>query len=243
MLVIPMQMQLSVDNAVQAADALAWSDPRHRLLGLAGTSRAAISVARPGSSGIRRSRGFPGSARPIHPRIACQAGHCLSHHTADLLNRSRSADTIQSLRYLHSSSRRCLMRRCRWQCSLSWRSLVALKLVPLVAAFGLIISRGNAVRAAPCRDRQFPAVIRRAVAKADQTFLENARAARAIKLLRQGKVREPLAQPFCRSLPNLARRNARLNMFSAQAAATGTLSNVALIAAATWMVINSQLSF
>jgi ATP-binding cassette, subfamily B, bacterial CvaB/MchF/RaxB len=83
----------------------------------------------------------------------------------------------------------------------------------------------------------------RAGAKADSTFLENARAARAIKLFGKEAVRTSVWRNRFVELTNLELGVARLTMYAGQAAQlTASLGNVALISLGTWLVLRGSIT-
>jgi len=83
----------------------------------------------------------------------------------------------------------------------------------------------------------------RVAAQADAYFLENARAARAIKLFGKEQVRiDAWRQKFI-ALTNLGLVDGRLTMFSSQASQLSNgLGNVALIALGTWLVLGNEIT-
>ena len=238
-LLVPMQMQLSVDNAVQTADGrLVW------ILGIAfgllAIAHAAIAVVRAWAVAVFGARvGFDLRDWFVRALHAKPATFFLRHHTADLLNRSRSADTIQGL--VTAQLIQALLDATMSLAMIIIMFIVVPKLALVIVAFGLAnVCATSALRHAAIDNSRRHL---RAVAKADETFLENARAARAIKLFGKESVRISLWRNRFVDATNLALANARLNMFSTQAAqATGALSSVALITTATWLVINGALS-
>ena len=83
----------------------------------------------------------------------------------------------------------------------------------------------------------------RVAAKADALFLENARAARAIKLFGKESVRTSVWRNKFVDLMNLMLAGGRLNMFALQGAqATSSLGGVALIAVSTYFVISNTIT-
>jgi ATP-binding cassette subfamily B protein RaxB len=83
----------------------------------------------------------------------------------------------------------------------------------------------------------------RVAAKADALFLENARAARAIKLFGKESVRMSVWRNKFVELTNLTLAGGRLNLFSMQGAqATSSLGGVALIAVSTYFVIDNTIT-
>ena len=96
-LVVPLQMQLSIDSALQGADGrLVW------VLAIGFTLvvllQAAISVVRAWTISVFSARvGYELKDRFVRALHRKSARFFLKHHSADILSRSRSVDTIQSL--------------------------------------------------------------------------------------------------------------------------------------------------
>jgi ATP-binding cassette subfamily B protein RaxB len=83
----------------------------------------------------------------------------------------------------------------------------------------------------------------RLAAKADALFLENARAARAIKLFGKESVRTAVWRNKFAELMNVTLAGGRLTMFSLQSSQlTGSLSNVALISTGAYLVISNTIT-
>src|SRR5262249_37756548 len=83
----------------------------------------------------------------------------------------------------------------------------------------------------------------RAAAKSDSVFLENAHAARAIKLFGKEAVRTSVWRNRFVELTNLELGAARLTMYSHQAAQlTAGLGNVALISMGTYLVLGGSIT-
>jgi ATP-binding cassette subfamily B protein RaxB len=83
----------------------------------------------------------------------------------------------------------------------------------------------------------------RVAAKADALFLENARAARAIKLFGKESVRTSVWRNKFVELMNVTLAGGRLTMFSIQSSQlTGTMSNVALISTGAYLVISNSIT-
>ena len=81
------------------------------------------------------------------------------------------------------------------------------------------------------------------MAKADSIFLENARAGRAIRLFGKESVRTSVWRNKFVDVTNLGLENARLVLYSAQAAQlAGALSNVMLISMGTYLVIQDKIT-
>lgn len=238
-LALPLQMQSSVDNAVQSADGrLVW------ILGigfgLLALIQASISLVRAWAVAVFGARvGFDLRDRFVRALHAKSSAFFQKHHTADLLNRSRSVDVIQSL--ITAQLIQALLDVVMSLAMITIMFIAVPKLAVVVVVFGLLnVGVTAALRQAAIDNSRRHL---RSVAKADETFLENARAARAIKLFGKEHVRTSLWRNRFIDTTNLALENARLVMYSSQASlVTGSMSNVVLIAVATWMVLAGALT-
>jgi ATP-binding cassette, subfamily B, bacterial CvaB/MchF/RaxB len=115
--------------------------------------------------------------------------------------------------------------------------------VPVMAAAVLVFGLLNIGTTAALRQEAVSNSRRavRAAGKADSVFLENARSARAIKLFGKEAVRASVWRNRFVELTNLELGDARLKMYSGQAAQlTGALSNVALISLGTYLVLGGS---
>lgn len=238
-LVLPLQMRMSVDNAVQTSDG--------RLIlvlgvgfGLLALIQAAISVMRAWAVSVFGARvGFDLRDRFVRALHAKPAQFFSKHHTSDLLDRSHSVEVIQSL--VTAQLIQSFLDAFMSLAMILIMFMVMPYLAAVVAFFGLLnVGVTAALRQATIENsRRYL----RSMAKADESFLENARAARAIKLFGKEQVRTSIWRNRFVEATNLSLQNARLTLYSAQASlVTGALSNVALIAAATWMVLEGSLS-
>jgi len=238
-LVAPVQMRMSIDTAVAAADGrLVW------VLGIAFgiviLIQASVSLIRSWATAVFGARfGFELQDRFVRALHRKPAMFFLKHHTGDILNRSRSAYTIQGL--VTAQLIQALL-----DAVMSILMLVVMFVaVPLMAAavlaFGLLNIGTTAVlrRAAVDNSRR----VLRAAAKSDSVFLENARAARAIKLFGKEAVRTSVWRNRFVELTNLELGSARLTMYSGQAAQlTAGLGNVALISIGTYLVLGGAIT-
>jgi len=238
-LVLPLQMQLSVDNAIQAADGrLVW------LLGggfgLVALLLCAISSIRAWALAVFGARvGFDLRDRFVRALHAKPATFFTKHHTGDILNRSRSVDTIQTL--VTAQLLQALLDAFMSVAMVAVMIVVVPWMGIAVVGFGIFnvgITSGLK-QAAIQNSRRYLG----AVAKADSMFLENARAGRAIRLFGKEDVRMTVWRNRFIDVMNLGLENARLTMFSAQAAqVAGALSNVVLISMGTYLVIQERIT-
>ena len=238
-LVAPLQMQMSIDTAVTAGDGrLAW------VLGVGfGTVvllQASVSLLRAWATAVFGARfGFELHDRFVRALHEKSAGFFLKHHTADILNRGRSVDTIQALVTAQ------LIQALLDAVMSTVLVVVMIVVVPLMAAtvlaFGLLnIGVTVGLRHAAVENSRRAL---RAGAKSDSAFLENARAARAIKLFGKEAVRTSVWRNKFVELTNLNLGAARLMMYSGQAAhLTNGLGNVALISIGTYLVLGGSIT-
>lgn len=238
-LLAPLQLQMSIDDAVQVSDArLAW------IMGIGFAVfvliQAAVAMIRAWSIAVFGTRvGFELRDRFVRALHSKPALFFLKHHTADILNRARSADTIQTV-----VTAQLLQALLDAGMSIAL-VIVMFAVMPLMACvvvgFGVLnmgITAGLRHAAIENSRRQL-----RVTAKADALFLENARAARAIKLFGKESVRTSVWRNKFVELMNLALGGGRILMFSVQSSQlTGNLGNVALIAAGTYLVINGSIT-
>jgi ATP-binding cassette subfamily B protein RaxB len=238
-LLMPLQMQMSIDNAVIAADGkLVW------VLGVGFTLfaliQAAVAVLRGWSTAVFGARvGYELRDRFVRSLHRKSARFFLHHHTADILNRGHSVDVIQNL--VTAQLIQALLDAVMSIALLAVMFLAMPLLALIVLAFGLInvgVTAGLRHAATENSRRNL-----RVAAKADALFLENTRAARAIKLFGKESVRTSVWRNKFVELTNLMLGAGRLNMFSMQGAqATSSLGGVALIAASTYFVINNTIT-
>ena len=230
MLVIPLQMQLSIDSALRGADGrLVW------VLAIGFTLvvllQAAISMVRAWTISVFSARvGYELKDRFVRALHRKSARFFLKHHSADILSRSRSVDTIQSL-----LSAQLLQALLDTVMSLAIVAVMLLA-VPAMAAVVIVFAALNLLATLGLRHAAAEISRRslRVAARADSFFLENARAARAIKLFGKEQVRINVWRNKFIELTNLSLADGRLMMFSHQAAQlTSGLGNVALIALGT----------
>ncbi|HSC62803.1 MAG TPA: ATP-binding cassette domain-containing protein, partial [Caldimonas sp.] len=202
--------------------------------------QAAISVVRGWTLAVFGARvGFELKDRFVRALHRKPARFFLRHHSADILSRSRSVDTIQSL-----VTAQLLQALLDGVMSLAIVGVMLLA-VPSMAAVVVVFAALNLAATAGLR-RAAIDVSRRSLrigAQADAYFLENARAARAIKLFGKELVRMNVWRNKFVELTNLGLVEGRLAMFSAQASQlTNGLGNVALIALGTWLVLGNRIT-
>ena len=238
-LVIPLQMQLSIDRALYSADGrLIW------VLAIGFTLivllQASLAVVRAWTMSVFSTRvGYELKDRFVRALHRKSARFFLRHHSADILSRSRSVDTIQSL-----VTAQLLQALLDAVMSIAI-VIVMLVAVPALAAVVVGFAALNLAATAALRHAAVELSRRslRIAAQADALFLENARAARAIKLFGKEPVRGHVWRNKFVELTNLSLADSRLTMYSEQAAQlTGGLGNVALIALGTYLVLDNAIS-
>ena len=238
-IVVPLQMQLSVDRALQGSDGrLVW------VLAIGFTLvvllQSSISVVRAWTISVFGARvGFELKDRFVRALHRKPASFFLKHHSADLLSRSRSVDTIQSL-----VTAQLLQALLDAVMSIAL-IVVMLVAVPWMALVVIVFAALNVGATAGLRHAAIEVSRRglRVAAQADAYFLENTRAARAIRLFGKEQVRAAVWRRKFVALTNIGLADGRLSMFSAQAAQlTGGLGNVALIATGTWLVLGHAIT-
>jgi ATP-binding cassette subfamily B protein RaxB len=238
-LVAPFQMRMSIDTAVAAADGrLVW------VLGIAFgivvLIQASVSLIRSWATAVFGARfGFELQDRFVRALHGKPATFFLKHHTGDILSRSRSVSTIQTLVTAQ------LIQALLDAVMSTLMVLIMFVAVPVMAAvvlaFGVLnIGSTAALRQAAVNNSRRAVM---AAAKADSVFLENARAARAIKLFGKEAVRTSVWRNRFVELTNLELGAARLKMYSSQAAQlTASLGNVALISIGTYLVLGGTIT-
>ncbi|MGZ8261250.1 MAG: cysteine peptidase family C39 domain-containing protein, partial [Caldimonas sp.] len=212
-LLAPLQMQLSIDSALQGSDGrLVW------VLAIGFTLvvllQAAISVVRAWTISVFGARvGFELKDRFVRALHRKSARFFLRHHSADILSRSRSVDTIQSL-----VTAQLLLALLDGVMSIAIVAVMLLA-VPSMAAVVIAFAAINLAATAGLRRAAIDVSRRglRVAAQADAYFLENARAARAIKLFGKELVRTNVWRNKFVELTNLGLADGRLTMFSTQA--------------------------
>jgi ATP-binding cassette, subfamily B, bacterial CvaB/MchF/RaxB len=239
LLIAPLQMQLSIDSALQGSDGrLVW------VLAIGFTLvvllQAAISVVRAWTLAVFGARvGYELKDRFVRALHRKSARFFLRHHSADVLSRSRSVDTIQSL-----VTAQLLQALLDGVMSIAI-VVVMLLAVPSMAAVVIVFAAINLGATAGLRRAAIDVSRRglRVAAQADAYFLENTRAARAIKLFGKELVRTNVWRNKFVALTNLGLADGRLAMFSTQASQLSNgLGNVALIALGTWLVLGNQIT-
>jgi ATP-binding cassette subfamily B protein RaxB len=238
-LVAPIQMRMSIDTAVAAADGrLVW------VLGIAFgivvLIQASVSLIRSWATAVFGARfGFELHDRFVRALHAKPAMFFLKHHTGDILSRSRSVSTIQALVTAQ------LIQALLDTVMSTLMVVVMFVAVPVMAAavlaFGLLnIGTTAALRHAAVNNSRRTL---RAAAKSDCVFLENARGARAIKLFGKEAVRTSVWRNSFVEQTNLELGTARLTMYSGQAAQlTSGLGNVVLISIGTYLVLGGSIT-
>ncbi len=238
-LLAPLQMQLSIDSALRGSDGrLVW------VLAIGFTLvvllQAAISTVRAWTLSVFGARvGYELKDRFVRALHKKPARFFLKHHSADILSRSRSVDTIQSL-----VTAQLLQALLDAVMSIAIIAVMLLA-VPSMAGVVIVFASINLAATAGLRRAAIDISRRslRVAARADSFFLENARAARAIKLFGKEIVRSAVWRSKFVELTNLGLADSRLMMFSGQAAQlTNGLGNVALIALGTWLVLGNAIT-
>lgn len=238
-LIVPFQLQFSVDTALRTSDArLIWV----LAAGFTGIVllQSAISVVRAWTLSVLGARvGFELKDRFVRALHQKPARFFLRYHSADILSRSRSVDTIQTL--LTAQLLQAMIDSIMSIAIIAALAVVAPPMAFVVVIFALLnvaVTAGLRLRAIELSRNSL-----RMAAQADAYFLENARAARAIRLFGKEHVRAAVWRNKFVELTNLALADSRLTMFSAQAAyITSGLGNVALVAVGTWMVLSGATS-
>ena len=238
-LVAPIQMQMSIDTAVAAADGrLVW------VLGIAFgivvLIQASVSLIRSWATAVFGARfGFELQDRFVRALHGKAATFFLKHHTGDILSRSRSVHTIQSL--VTAQLIQALLDAVMSTLMVVVMFIAVPMMAAVVLAFGLLNIGTTAALRRAAADNSRRAL--RAAAKSDSVFLENARAARAIKLFGKEAVRTSVWRNRFVELTNLELGAARLTMYSHQAAQlTAGLGNVALISMGTYLVLGGSIT-
>jgi ATP-binding cassette, subfamily B, bacterial CvaB/MchF/RaxB len=238
-LVAPMQMRMSIDTAVAAADGrLVWVLGIG--FGIVVLIQASVSLIRSWAAAVFGARfGFELQDRFVRALHGKPAMFFLKHHTGDILSRSRSVTTIQALVTAQ------LIQALLDAVTSTLMVVVMFIAVPVMAAavlaFGLMnIGTTAALRQAAVNNSRRAV---RAAAKSDSVFLENARAARAIKLFGKEAARTSVWRNRFVELTNLELGAGRLTMYSSQAAQlTAGLGNVALISIGTYLVLGGSIT-
>ena len=233
-LVVPMQIRLSVDTALQSGDGrLIWALAAG--FGLVVLLQASVSVVRAWAVAVFGTRvGYELKDRFVRSLHRKSPRFFLKHHSADILSRSHSVDMIQ-----HIVTAQLLQALLDLVMSLAIVALL-FATVPVLAIVVVLFGAVNLAATGGLR-RAAMEVSRRSLrvaAAADSLFLENARAARAIRLFGKESVRTSVWRNKFVDLTNLTLADGRLMLFSEQAARLATgLGNVALIAIGTHLVL------
>ena len=238
-LAAPLQMQLSIDSALQSPDArLVWV----LAIGFALVVllQAAISAIRAWTLAVLGARvGYELKDRFVNALHRKPARFFLRHHSADILSRSRSVDAIQSL-----VTAQLLQALLDGVMSVAIVAVMLLA-VPSMAAVVIVFAAINLATTAGLRRAAIDVSRRslRVAAQADACFLENARAARAIKLFGKEMVRINIWRNRFVELTQLGLAEGRLTMFSSQTSQLSNgLGNVALISLGTWLVLDNRIT-
>jgi ATP-binding cassette subfamily B protein RaxB len=238
-LVAPFQMQMSIDTAVAAGDGrLVWV--LGISFGIVVLMQASVALIRSWATAVFGARfGFELHDRFVRALHGKSATYFLKHHTGDMLNRSRSVHTIQSL--VTAQLIQALLGAVMSVLMVAVMFVAVPRMAATVLAFGLLNIGTTAGLRQAALDNSRRAL--RAAAKADSVFLENARAARAIKLFGKEAVRTSVWRNRFVELTNLELSGARLTMYSGQSAQlTAGLGNVALISIGTYLVLGGSIT-
>jgi ATP-binding cassette subfamily B protein RaxB len=238
-LVAPFQMRMSIDTAVAAADGrLIWVMGVG--FGIVVLIQASVSLMRAWGAAVFGARfGYQLHDRFVRALHGKPASFFQKHHTGDILSRSRSVDAIQSQITAQ------LIQALLDGLTLTIMIGVMFVAVPLMAAVALAFGLLNLAATTGLRQAalQTSRRVLRAAGKADAVFLENARAARAIKLFGKETVRTAVWRNRFVELTNLELGAARLTMYSGQTAQlTAGLGNVVLISLGTWLVLGGSIT-
>ena len=238
-LVAPFQMRMSIDTAVASGDGrLVW------VLGIAFgivvLIQASVSLIRSWASAVFGARfGFELHDRFVRALHGKPAAFFQKHHTGDILSRSRSAHMIQTL--VTAQLIQALLDAVMSTLMLVVMFIAVPVMAAVVLAFGLLNVGTTAALRQAAVDNSRRSL--RAAAKSDSVFLENARAARAIKLFGKEAVRTSVWRNRFVEVTNLELGAARLTMYSGQAAqVTAGLGNVALISIGTYLVLGGSIT-
>lgn len=238
-LIVPMQMRMSIDNALQGMDGrLVW------VLGIGFAIvvliQSAVSVVRAWTIAVFTRRvGYELKDRFVRALHRKSARFFLKHHSGDILSRSRSVDMIQTL--LTAQLLQALL-----DALMSVAIVVVMfAAVPLLALIAVSFGGLNMAVTGSLRHASIEVARRslRVAAKTDSFFLENARAGRAIKLFGKENVRTSVWRNKFVELTNLSLADSKLMMFSGQAAQlTSGLANVVLISTGTYLVLGGSIT-
>jgi ATP-binding cassette, subfamily B, bacterial CvaB/MchF/RaxB len=238
-LLAPLQLQMSIDNAMQVSDArLAWVMGVG--FGIVVLIQAAVSTLRAWSMSVFGTRvGFELRDRFVRALHRKPPMFFLKHHTADILSRARSVDTLQTL--ITAQLLQALLDACMSIALVTVMFIVMPLMALVVVGFGVLnMGVTAALRHAAINNSRRNL---RVAAKADALFLENTRAARAIRLFGKESVRTSVWRNKFVELMNLALSGSRFMMYSAQSSqVTASLSNVTLIAVGTYLVISGSIT-
>lgn len=238
-LITPLQMQMSVDTAVQAADGrLVWV--------LAGgfsllvLIQACVSVMRAWTAAVFSSHvNFSLHDRFMDVLQRKPARFFLKYHTADILNRARSVDAIQTL--LTGQGVQVLLDSLVTVVMVVVMLVIKPLLALIVVGLGVLNMSVTALLRRAATDNSRRQL--RVAARTDSLFLENARAARAIALYGKQSIRTGLWRNKFIELTNIMLAGGRLQMYATQGAAlTNGLGNVLLISAGTYWVLDGALT-
>jgi ATP-binding cassette subfamily B protein RaxB len=238
-LLTPLQMQMSIDHAVQAADGrLVWV--LGAAFGLVVLLKACAAMIRAWSSAVFGTRvGFELHDRFVRALHRRDAPFFLRHHTADILSRGKSVDAIRSL--LTGQLIQVVLDALVSVAMVLVMFLAVPLMALIVAGFALLSVTVTAALGNAAIDNSRRRL--RAAARADALFLENARAARAIKLYGKEMVRTGIWRNKFVEVTNLLLSGERLKMYSSQVAQMSSeIGNVALISTGTYLVLAGSIS-
>lgn len=238
-LLTPLQMRLSIDQALLSGDGrLVW------VLGIGFAIvvllQASFSIVRAWSASVFGTRvGYDLMDRFVRALHSKPADFFLKHHTGDVLNRSRSVDAIQTI--VTAQLIQVLIDTAMSIAMVVVMFLAVPMMCLVVVGFGLVNFAVTGVLSHAALENWRRVL--RSSARAESLFLENARAARAIRLFGKESVRINVWRNKFVELTNLRLGNERLMLFSAQAAqAANGLGNVALISTGSYLVLMNSIS-
>jgi ATP-binding cassette subfamily B protein RaxB len=238
-LISPLQMQMSVDYAVQSADGrLVWV--LGAAFGLVLLLKACAAMIRAWSSAVFGTRvGFELHDRFVRTLHQRAAHFFLRHHTADILSRGKSVDAIRSV--VTGQLIQVVLDALVSVAMILVMFLAVPLMALIVTGFGVLSVTVTAALGTAAIDNSRRRL--RTAARADALFLENTRAARAIKLYGKEIVRTSIWRNKFVEVTNLVLGGERLKMYSTQVAQMSSeISNVALISTGTYLVLAGSIT-
>jgi ATP-binding cassette, subfamily B, bacterial CvaB/MchF/RaxB len=238
-LLTPLQMQMSIDHAVQAADGrLVWVLGAG--FGFVVLLKACVSLIRAWSSSVFGMRvGFELHDRFVRSLHNKPAAFFVKHHTADILNRGRSVDAIRAL--MTGQLLQVVLDALMSVAMVTVMFLAVPLMALVVVGFALVSVATTMALGNPAIDNSRQRL--RAGARVDSLFLENARAARAIKLYGKEMIRTNLWRNRFVELTNLSLTGERLKIFATQTAQVSSdAGNVVLISVGTYLVLAGSIT-